>query len=134
VKPQVAGSWVSKLGVFISAVAPSSATGSSPAALRGFAGDAAYGAAKAGQLGLTRCLAAELAPHGITVNAVVPGYVPTEMTGGLSDKSRAAIEASIPAGRPARPEEIAAAVAYLTRSEAAYVTGVTLPVDGGIVL
>jgi 3-oxoacyl-[acyl-carrier protein] reductase len=74
---------------------------SSPAALRGFAGDAAYGAAKAGQLGMTRCLAVELAPHGITVNAVVPGYVPTEMTSGLSDKSRAAIEASIPLGRPA---------------------------------
>jgi 3-oxoacyl-[acyl-carrier protein] reductase len=107
---------------------------SSPAALRGFAGDAAYGAAKAGQLGLTRCLAVELAPHGITVNAVVPGYVPTEMTGGLSDRSRAAIEASIPAGRPALPEEVAAAVAYLTGPDAAYVTGVTLPVDGGLVV
>ncbi|MCW3012733.1 MAG: fabG 2 [Solirubrobacterales bacterium] len=107
---------------------------SSPAALRGFAGDAAYGAAKAGQLGMTRCLAVELAPHGITVNAVLPGYVPTEMTSGLSDKSRTAIETSIPCGRAADPGEIAAAVSYLARSEAGYVTGVTLPVDGGIVL
>jgi 3-oxoacyl-[acyl-carrier protein] reductase len=107
---------------------------SSPAALRGFPGDAAYGSAKAGQLGLTRCLAAELAPHGVTVNAVIPGYVETAMTGSLSDKSRAAIESSIPAGRPAAPEEIAGAVAYLASPAAAYVTGVTLPVDGGIVL
>ncbi|MCW2959149.1 MAG: 3-ketoacyl-ACP reductase, partial [Solirubrobacterales bacterium] len=107
---------------------------SSPAALRGFAGDVAYGSAKAGQLGLTRCLAVELAPHGITVNAVVPGYVQTAMTSGLSDRSRAAIEASIPVGRPADPAEVAAAVAYFASDAAAYVTGVTLPVDGGIVL
>lgn len=106
----------------------------SPAALRGFAGDVAYGAAKAGQLGLTRCLAMELAPSRITVNAVVPGYVETAMTASLSPRSRTAIIDAIPAGRPADPAEIAAAVAHLAAPEAGYITGVTLAVDGGIVL
>lgn len=106
----------------------------SPAAVRGYSGDAAYGSAKSGLLGLTRCLAAELAPAGITVNAVIPGYVETGMTATLSEKSRTAIERSIPVGRPAAASEIAAAVAHLVSDEAGYTTGVTLPVDGGIVL
>ena len=105
---------------------------SSPVALRGYAGDTAYGAAKAGQLGMTRCLALELARTGITVNAVIPGYVETEMTAGLSDQSRARIIAASPIGEPVTGADVAAAVAFLTGEDAAHVTGVTLPTDGGL--
>jgi 3-oxoacyl-[acyl-carrier protein] reductase len=98
--------------------------------LRGFPGDVAYGSAKAGLSGLTQTLAIELAPHGIRVNLVIPGFVDTSMTAGLSERSRAAIVDGIPLGRPGRPEEIADVVWAV--AGATYMTGSTVAVDGGL--
>jgi 3-oxoacyl-[acyl-carrier protein] reductase len=98
--------------------------------LRGFPGDVAYGSAKAGLSGLTQTLAIELAPHGIRVNLVIPGFVETSMTAGLSERSRAAIVDGIPLGRPGRPEEIADVVWAV--AGATYMTGSTVAVDGGL--
>ncbi|GEL16830.1 SDR family NAD(P)-dependent oxidoreductase [Pseudonocardia asaccharolytica] len=98
--------------------------------LRGYPGDAAYGAAKAGLYGLTQTLAMELAPHGIRVNLVIPGFVDTTMTAGLTDVSRATIVDGIPLGRPGRPEEIADVVWAV--AGASYMTGSTVAVDGGL--
>lgn len=81
--------------------------------LKGFPGDSAYAAAKAGLLGFTRALAVEVAPEGVTVNAVAPGFVATDMTGGLSEKAMARAEAGIPLGRQADSREVAEAVAFL---------------------
>ncbi|UWQ23200.1 2-dehydro-3-deoxy-D-gluconate 5-dehydrogenase KduD [Jannaschia sp. W003] len=94
---------------------------------------AGYTASKSGLAGLTRVLANEWAPHGITVNAVAPGYVETNNTAALRDdpERREAILARIPMGRWARPADIAGAVTFLAGPGARYVTGVTLPVDGG---
>jgi 3-oxoacyl-[acyl-carrier protein] reductase len=100
----------------------------------GNAGQANYAAAKAGLIGLTKSIAAEVASRGITANAVAPGFIATAMTDKLSDEQKAKINAQIPAGRMGTPEEIAAAVLYLASDEAAYVTGATLHVNGGMAM
>jgi 3-oxoacyl-[acyl-carrier protein] reductase len=97
---------------------------------RGFPGDTPYGAAKAGLAGLTRVLAVELAPRGIRVNLVVPGFVETEMTADLSDRARRLILDRIPLGRTGTPEEIAAVVAWV--AESPYMTGSVVATDGGL--
>ncbi len=100
--------------------------------IRAGAGRTAYGTSKAALIGLTRQMAVELAPYGITANAVAPGPVETQLAQlHHSAGVRAAYERQVPAGRYATPEEIAAAVAYLASPAAAYVSGVVLPVDGG---
>jgi 3-oxoacyl-[acyl-carrier protein] reductase len=107
---------------------------SSVIGLMGNAGQTNYAASKAGLIGLTKALARELASRNITVNAVAPGFVITDMTVGLSDEVKGSIHSKIPLGRTGTPEEIAAAVAFLASSEAAYITGQVLSVDGGIVM
>ena len=104
---------------------------SSAAALRGNPGQAAYTASKAGMHGLVRSLAQEVASRGITVNAVAPGFVETDLTAELTDEQRARMIEATPAGRPGTPEEIAAAIAFLATEEASYVNGAVLSVDGG---
>ncbi|NKQ51618.1 SDR family oxidoreductase [Amycolatopsis sp. K13G38] len=98
--------------------------------LRGFPGDVAYGSAKAGLSGLTQVLAVELAPRGIRVNLVVPGFVDTDMTAGLSERARQRVLDTIPAGRTGTPREIAEVIVAVARST--YMTGATVPVDGGL--
>jgi 3-oxoacyl-[acyl-carrier protein] reductase len=98
----------------------------------GNAGQANYAAAKAGLVGLTKSAAKELASRSITVNAVAPGYIETEMTGALPAEVTAAIKAGIPLGKLGRPEDVAAAVAYLVGGAADYVTGQVLHVNGGM--
>jgi 3-oxoacyl-[acyl-carrier protein] reductase len=98
----------------------------------GAAGQANYAAAKAGLLGLTRAVARELAPRGITCNAVAPGPIVTAMTDGMSPEWRVVMEATVPLGRLGTPEEVAAVVGFLCSEPAGYVTGALLPVDGGL--
>src|ERR1043166_1284944 len=107
---------------------------SSVIGLMGNAGQTNYAASKAGLIGLTKSLARELASRNITVNAVAPGLVITDMTVGLSDEVKDTIHSKIPLGRTGTPEEIASAVAFLAYPEAAYITGQVLCVDGGIVM
>ena len=97
---------------------------------RGFPGDAAYAASKAGIAGLTRAVAIELAPRGIGVNLVIPGLVLTEMTQALSDKALDSMRRKIPMGRFGEPDEIAEVVEWVARSR--YMTGAFVPADGGL--
>ncbi|WP_296766424.1 3-oxoacyl-[acyl-carrier-protein] reductase [Sediminimonas sp.] len=97
-------------------------------------GQANYAAAKAGMVGMTKSIAAEVASRGITANAVAPGFIATPMTEALSDDQKTRINAQIPAGRMGAPEDIAAAVIYLASAEAGYVTGATLHVNGGMAM
>ena len=107
---------------------------SSVIGLMGNAGQTNYAASKAGLIGFTKSLARELASRNITVNAVAPGFVTTDMTAGLSEDIKQTIHAKILLGRTATPEEIASAVMFLAAAEASYITGQVLCVDGGIVM
>lgn len=98
----------------------------------GNAGQANYAAAKAGVIGFTKSLAREVASRGVTVNTVAPGFIETDMTKALNDDQRAATLAQVPAGRLGDPREIAATVAFLASPDAAYITGETLHVNGGM--
>ena len=105
---------------------------SSISGLMGNAGQANYAAAKAGMVGLTKSVAKELAGRGITCNAVAPGFIETDMTAVLSEKVKAAAEAQIPMKKMGKPEDVAAAVAFLASDAARYITGQVLSVDGGM--
>ncbi len=107
---------------------------SSVAGLTGNAGQANYSASKAGLVGLTKTLARELASRGITVNAVAPGFITTDMTDVLSDQIKEAVLPRIPLGKFGEGADIAAAVAFLASPEAKYITGQVLTVDGGMVM
>lgn len=100
--------------------------------LTGNAGQANYSAAKAGLLGFTKSLAKEVASRGITVNAVAPGFIDTDMTRALTDEQRAALLGQIPAGRLGSAADVAAAVLFLASAPAGYITGETLHVNGGM--
>ncbi|MCZ7656422.1 MAG: 3-oxoacyl-[acyl-carrier-protein] reductase [Xanthobacteraceae bacterium] len=100
----------------------------------GNAGQGNYAAAKAGMIGMSKALAQEVASRNITVNCVAPGFVETAMTGALTDKQREGLLATVPAGRLGTPAETAAAVVFLASAEAAYVTGQTLHVNGGMAM
>ena len=105
---------------------------SSVVGLRGNAGQVNYAASKAGVVGMTKSIAKELATRGITVNAVAPGFIATDMTAAMTDAAKTATLSSIPLQRLGVPEDVAAAVAFLCSDDAAYITGQVLCVDGGM--
>ena len=107
---------------------------SSVIGLIGGAGQTNYAASKAGLIGLTKSLARELASRHITVNAIAPGFVTTDMTAGLSDEIKKTIQGRIPLGKTGTPEDVASAVAFLASAEASYITGQVLCIDGGIAM
>ena len=100
----------------------------------GNAGQTNYAASKAGVIGMTKTAAKELAARGITVNAIAPGFIETDMTGKLSEKIREQMSAQIPLGHFGKPEHVAKAAAFLASDDAAYITGQVLNVDGGMVM
>ncbi len=100
----------------------------------GNAGQANYAASKGGMIAMSKALAGELAPRGVTVNCVAPGFIETAMTADLPEKARDAMMATIPTGRMGQPQEIAAAVAFLAADEASYLTGTVLNVNGGMAM
>jgi 3-oxoacyl-[acyl-carrier protein] reductase len=102
--------------------------------LIGNAGQANYAAAKAGLIGFTKATALEIAPRGVTVNAVAPGFIETEMTDVLGDETRKAILERIPLGRLGQPDEVAQLITFLASDAAAYITGQTFTIDGGMVM
>ena len=105
---------------------------SSVVGLRGNAGQVNYAASKAGVVGMTKSLAKELAGRGVTVNAVAPGFMETDMTAAMPEAAKTATLAAIPMGRMGAVEDVARAVAFLTSDEAAYITGQVLAIDGGM--
>lgn len=107
---------------------------SSVVGLRGNAGQVNYAASKAGVIGMTKSLAKELASRGVTVNAVAPGFIETDMTAALPEAARAAALGSIPMNRLGAPEDVAKAVGFLASDAAAYITGQVLAVDGGMAM
>jgi 3-oxoacyl-[acyl-carrier protein] reductase len=102
--------------------------------IAGNPGQANYAASKAAIIGMSKSIAAEVASRGITVNCIAPGFIATAMTERLSDEQRARGAAAVPMNRFGAPEEVAAAALYLASAEAAYVTGQTLHVNGGMVM
>ena len=100
----------------------------------GNAGQANYAAAKAGMIGMSKALAQEVASRNITVNCVAPGFIASPMTEGLPQEQKDRLSSAIPAGRMGGPDDVAAAVVYLASEEAAYVTGQTLHVNGGMLM
>jgi len=102
--------------------------------LIGNAGQTNYAASKAGLIGFTKSLARELASRNITVNAVAPGFITTDMTAGLSDEIKKTIQSQIPLGKTGAPEDVASTVAFLASAEANYITGQVVCVDGGMVM
>lgn len=105
---------------------------SSVVGLSGNAGQVNYAASKAGVVGMTKSFAKEVASRGITVNALAPGFIETDMTAKMAEAAISAAAASIPAGRMGTPQDVAAAAAFLASEKAAYVTGQVLSVDGGM--
>ena len=102
--------------------------------MTGNPGQGNYAASKAGMIGMTKSLAAEVASRGITVNCVAPGFIASPMTDALNEKQRETILAQVPAGRLGSGGDVAAAVVFLASDEAAYVTGQTLHVNGGMAM
>ena len=102
--------------------------------LRGNPGQTNYSASKAGLIGLTKSLAKEMASRGITANAVAPGFIDTDMTRAMPEAAKAAMNGTIPLGRPGQPEEVARAVAFFASEESGYITGQVLCVDGGMAM
>jgi 3-oxoacyl-[acyl-carrier protein] reductase len=98
----------------------------------GNAGQANYSASKAGVIGFTKSVAKELAPRGVTVNAVAPGFIETDMTAVLSDKVKEALMKQIPMGHIGKPEDVAAAIIFLASEDASYITGQVIHVNGGM--
>jgi 3-oxoacyl-[acyl-carrier protein] reductase len=107
---------------------------SSVIGLSGNAGQANYAASKAGIIGFTRSLAKELASRQVTVNAIAPGFIVTDMTAGITEEAKQALTKRIPLGTLGTPEDVAAVAAFLASDEAKYITGQTLTVDGGMTL
>jgi 3-oxoacyl-[acyl-carrier protein] reductase len=100
--------------------------------IHGNGGQINYAAAKAGLIGVTKSLAAEVASRGVRVNAIAPGFIATDMTAAMTDEAREKVSASIPLKRLGQPEDIAALAAFLASDDSSYITGQVIPVDGGM--